>query len=89
MKPTRYYVTYFDTAAVKAEQVRIGCDDVDPGNVTETRDFETLKEARRFFRVKLSLREAPQLYERTNIRDVTPDGVRGLLWDWDRELRAD
>lgn len=74
--PTRYFTEY----------VTNWKDDEAP----DTRVFNTsvLAEARRVYNQHLDA--LPQIFERTDIRDVTPKGnPRGLLWDWDEVMIED
>jgi hypothetical protein len=65
-------------------QKRGHVDAVRPDEATRTQDFHDLDLARAFARKK-----GGDVYERANLRDVTPDGdPPGILWGWDtREAR--
>ena len=85
MKPARYYVEYGDEAAWAKELARCGGveEATDPAHFVRQRDFGSLAAARRYA-ATCSRVVPPAIYERTRLRDVTPDGdPAGLLWEWD------
>lgn len=93
MKPSRFVVEYQDADAVAEESRKAAAqggepEDYDPSLTAEAKSFDTLEEARKFKRQHEG--ESPIIYERKNIRDVTPRGdPRGLLWEWDTEMVED
>lgn len=84
----RYKVEYDDADRIAWLRVRYGDlwhDHVDPADVRTFRDFDDLRAARRF-----ATRVHGSIYERTNIRDITPPGdPPGLFLDWSETLLTD
>lgn len=89
LRPSRYSVEYTDARRYMAELARYA--DSDPGHETAHVDpayyrvdagFDTISEARKF----AETRADAVIYERKNIRDVTPPGdPPGLLWEYETE----
>jgi len=88
-RPKRYIVEYDDEAKYRAEVDRHRAGDpehpeahADPARYRETEEFDDLFPARVF----AAKHNGWIMYERRNIRDVTPsEDPPGLLWEWDEE----
>ena len=83
MKPTRYVVEYLHQGLLEKEGARAGGKEfADIAYYLKEADFDTLEMARAF----LPNVSDAVIYERRNIRDVTPEGdPSGLLWDYETE----
>lgn len=87
-KPLRYFVQYDNPELFAKAVAEAGGNPelTDPVDYVRDRSFASLSAARAF---KARHRGAV-LYERVNIRDVTPDDdPQGLLWDFDERLVED
>ena len=83
-KPTRYFVVWDDADLYERLKQERGTPDISPDLYYRTSNSPTLAHATRFF---TSRQWCAQLWERYNIRDVTPAGdPRGLLWDWQERM---
>jgi acyl-homoserine lactone acylase PvdQ len=83
MKPTRYFVTYEDMALYERLAARYGTEDTDPAYYNKHIDFPRLKDAMLFAHAQQGYAE---VVERRNMRDETPYGDVGLVWEWDESV---
>lgn len=92
-KPKRYYVPYLDQMKIaRAVEAKRRIEDLDPAEIEDEEEFDTLDEAREFQAAFLSRWgvEAGGIWERCNIVDDTPAELRavGATWihaSWDDE----
>lgn len=100
MKPSRFYVEYEDLEEkeraidreIEHERKKHGYECsretaescLDPVYYVKHKDFRTLSECRRFLKQQDAGYAA--IYERKNFIDEEPNGIPGILYEWDNHL---